>query len=153
MQPANLFRSTGFRLVAWYAVVFGVSVAILLTVVYWIAVAALEQQLEDSVVRETRLLADVYKTRGLEALERGIHRRSTEPMSPRRFYVLQDAAGARIAGNLPPMAPKDPCGSAGSSFHCSSSQRYPLAIRFGATFDGWSVVDVIPSGLRTLSVT
>jgi signal transduction histidine kinase len=105
VQPANLFRSTGFRLAAWYAVVFGASVAILLAVVYWIAVAALEQQLEDSVVRETRLLVDIYNTRGLEAVERGVLRRSIQLTSPRRYYLLQDAAGRRIAGNLAPMAP------------------------------------------------
>ena len=107
MQSRDLFRSTGFRLIAWYVAVFGVSVAILLGVVYWIAVAAVEQQIDDSVLRESRLLADVYATRGLEALERGIKRRTNELGSPRRYYLLQDRTGRFIAGNLSSMAPRE----------------------------------------------
>ena len=94
-------------MVAWYAAVFGASVAILLGVVYWIAMAAVEQQLDDSVLRESRLLADVYATRGREALERGINRRTNELSSPRRYYLLQDAAGHFVAGNLSPMPPRE----------------------------------------------
>ena len=107
MQSPDLFRSTGFRLVAWYAAVFGVSVAILLGVVYWIAIAAVELQLDDSVLRESRLLADVYATRGREALERGIKRRTNELSSPRRYYLFQDETGRFVAGNLAPMAPRE----------------------------------------------
>ena len=107
MQNRDLFRSTGFRLVAWYAAVFGTSVALLLGIVYWIAIAAVEQQLDDSVLREARLLADVYATRGREALERGINRRTNELSSPRRYYLFQDAAGNFVAGNLAPMAPRE----------------------------------------------
>jgi signal transduction histidine kinase len=107
VQSPDLFRSTGFRLVAWYAAVFGVSVAILLGVVYWIAIAAVEQQLDDSVLRESRLLADVYATRGREALERGFNRRTNELSSPRRYYLFQDASGGFVAGNLAPMAPRE----------------------------------------------
>ena len=107
MQSPDLFRSTGFRLVAWYAAVFGASVALLLGIVYWIAIAAVEQQLDDSVLREARLLADVYATRAREALERGINRRTNELSSPRRYYLFQDAAGRFVAGNLAPMAPRE----------------------------------------------
>ena len=42
MSPDSFFRSTSFRLLAWYAAVFGASVAILLFMVYWIALAALD---------------------------------------------------------------------------------------------------------------
>ena len=107
MRSRDLFRSTGFRLIAWYVAVFGVSVAILLGVIYWIAIAAVEQQLDDSVLRESRLLADVYATLGREALERGIRRRTNELSSPRRYYLLQDGSGRFIAGNLSPMAPRE----------------------------------------------
>ena len=107
MQSLDFFRSTGFRLVAWYAALFGASVAILLGVVYWIAVAAVEQQIDDSVLRESRLLADVYATLGRAALERGIKRRTNELSSPRRYYLLQDETGRFVAGNLSPMAPRE----------------------------------------------
>ena len=105
MPPASLFRSTGFRLVAWYAAVFGISVAILLGIVYWIGVSAVEQQLHDSITREMRLLTDVYNTRGVDALERALDRRTSELTSPRRYYRFQDAGGRLIAGNLPRQEP------------------------------------------------
>jgi signal transduction histidine kinase len=105
VQRASLFRSTGFRLVAWYAAVFGVSAAVLLGIVYWIGVSTVEQQLHDSITREMRLLVNVYDTRGLDALERGVNRRTSELTSPRRYYRLQDADGERIGGNLPRLEP------------------------------------------------
>jgi signal transduction histidine kinase len=105
VQRASLFRSTGFRLVAWYAAVFGASAAVLLGIVYWIGVSAVEQQLHDSITREMRLLVNVYDSRGLDALERGVSRRTSELTSPRRYYRLQAADGQRIAGNLPRLEP------------------------------------------------
>jgi signal transduction histidine kinase len=111
VQTARLVRTTGFRLVAWYAAVFGASAAILLGIVYWIGVSAVEQQLYDSVTREMRLLVDVYDTRGREALERAVNRRASELTSPRRYYRLQAADGTRIAGNLPRMEPMQAVGT------------------------------------------
>jgi hypothetical protein len=105
VQRTKLLASTGFRLVAWYVSVFGLSAAILLGAVYWIALSAVEQQMFDSIEREVRLLTGVYDTRGLDALERAVHRRIGELASPRRYYLLQDAGGGRIAGNLPNMEP------------------------------------------------
>ncbi len=107
MSPRNFLRSTSFRLVAWYAVVFGASVAVLLLIVYWTALAAIDQQIDDSVLRETDLLVDIYRTRGVDSVVRGIQRRIGELAPPRRYYLLQDSHGTRIAGNLPPMAPAE----------------------------------------------
>jgi signal transduction histidine kinase len=105
VTPRNLLRSASFRLVAWYAVVFGVSVAVLLLIVYWTALAAIDQQIDESVRRESELLEDIYRSRGVESAVRAIQRRIGELAPPRRYYLLQDAGGARIAGNLPAMAP------------------------------------------------
>src|SRR5581483_3904183 len=55
--------------------------------------------------------------------------------------------------SIPPIEPPAPFGSCRSSFHVSSSQRYPCASRSGGTVDGSSVVDVMPSGFRILRVT
>jgi len=105
VTPRNFLSTASFRLVAWYAAVFGVSVAVLLFSVYWIALAAIDQQLNDSVERESTLLVDIYKSRGMEGMLRGINRRISDLRSPRRFILLQDASGKRLAGNLPPMTP------------------------------------------------
>ncbi len=107
MSPDSFFRSTSFRLLAWYAAVFATSVAILLLIVYWITLAALDQQLSDSVERETDVLVELYRGRGLDSVARAIELRMLDLRPPRRYYLLQNAAGQRIAGNLPPMDPTE----------------------------------------------
>lgn len=107
MSPDNFLRSTSFRLLAWYVAVFGTSVAILLFIVYWITLAALDQQLSDSVERETDVLIELYRGRGLDSVVRAIQLRVVDLRPPRRYYLLQDATGERIAGNLPPMKPTE----------------------------------------------
>ena len=104
-SPHSFFRSTSFRLLAWYAAVFGASVAILFLIVYWITITAFDDQLSDSVEREAEVLVELYRSRGLNPLVRAIELRTVELRPPRRYYLLQDATGKRIAGNLPPMKP------------------------------------------------
>lgn len=105
MSPGNFLRSTSFRLLAWYAGIFGASVAALFFIVYWITLAALDQQLSDSVEREKQVLTELYRGGGLDRLARAIQLRVVDLRPPRRYYLLQDAAGERIAGNLFPMKP------------------------------------------------
>ena len=105
VSPGNFLRSTSFRLLAWYAAVFVASVGILLVIVYWITLAALDQQLSESVERETDVLASLYHDRGTETTVRAIQLRIADLRPPRRYYLLQNAAGERVAGNLPPMKP------------------------------------------------
>src|SRR3990172_2828885 len=107
MSPDSFLRSTTFRLLAWYAAVFGASVAILLFMVYWITLVALDEQLSDSVERETQVLVDLYRNRGLDSVVRAIQLRVVELRPPRRYYLLQDADGKRLAGNLSPMKPTE----------------------------------------------
>lgn len=107
MSPDSFLRSTSFRLLAWYAAVFGASVAILLFIVYWIMLAELDEQLSDSVEREAQVLVELYRSRGLNSVVRAIELRVVELRPPRRYYLLQDATGKRIAGNLPQMKPAE----------------------------------------------
>ena len=101
----SFLRSTSFRLLAWYAAVFGASVAILFLIVYWITITAFDDQLSDSVEREVEVLVELYRSRGFGSLVRAIELRTAELRPPRRYYLLQDASGKRIAGNVPPMKP------------------------------------------------
>jgi len=105
VSPHSFFRTTSFRLLAWYAAVFGTSVAILLVIVFWITLAALDEQLSDSVEREMDVLVELYRGRRLDRVIRAIELRMVDLRPPRRYYLLQDADGERIAGNLPPMRP------------------------------------------------
>jgi signal transduction histidine kinase len=107
VSPGNFLRSTSFRLLAWYAAVFVASVGILLLIVYWITLAALDQQLSESVERETDVLAELYHNRGTESTVRAVQLRIADLRPPRRYYLLQNAAGERIAGNLPSMTPRE----------------------------------------------
>lgn len=81
------------------------SVAILLLIVYWITLAALDQQLSESVEREADVLAELYNSRGSESTIRAIQLRIADLRAPRRYYLLQAATGERLAGNLPPIKP------------------------------------------------
>lgn len=105
MNLGNLLHSTSFRLIAWYVAVFAVSVAILLTVVYWITRAALDQQLTDSVEREMSVLTEIHRVRGMESITRGLQRRIADLKPPRRYFLLQSGTGEKIGGNLPAMSP------------------------------------------------
>lgn len=105
MSPGNFLRSTSFRLLVWYAGIFGASVAALFFIVYWITQATLSQQLSDSVEREKEVLTELYRGGGLDRLARAIQLRVVDLRPPRRYYLLQDAAGEHIAGNLFPMDP------------------------------------------------
>ena len=107
MRPSSFLRSTSFRLLAWYAAVFVGSVAILLLIVYWITLTELDQQLRESVEREADVLVELYRDRGPGSAVRAIQLRIADLRAPRRYYLLQDAAGERIAGNLPPMKPTE----------------------------------------------
>ena len=106
-SPASFFRSTSFRLLAWYAAVFWASVAVLLFIVYWITLAAIDDQLSDSVDREAQVLVELYRGRGLDRIVRAIQVRIADLRPPRRYYLLQGADGERIAGNLPAMTPAE----------------------------------------------
>lgn len=77
----------------------------LFLIVYWITLAALDAQLSDSVEREAEVLVELHRSRGMNRLVRAIELRMADLRSPRRHYLLQDADGKRLAGNLPPMKP------------------------------------------------
>lgn len=105
MQPGSFLRSTSFRLLAWYAGIFVASVAVLFLIVYWITIAALEQQLSDSIERESQVLAELYRGGNTERMVRAIQLRMMDLRPPRRYYLLQNRDGEHIAGNLPQMKP------------------------------------------------
>ena len=106
-SPDRFLHSTSFRLLAWYAVVFGASVVVLLTIVYWITLAAIDGQLSDSVDRESQVLVELYRGGSVDRVARAIQLRVADLRPPRRYYLLQGANGERIAGNLPPREPAE----------------------------------------------
>ncbi len=157
MSPANFLRSTSFRLLAWYAGIFMASVAILFVLVYWITIAALEQQLSDSVERESLVLTELYRSGDTDRMVRAIQLRMMDLRPPRRYYLLQNRAGERIAGNLPQMSPvegnialpvsafvADP-----SDNREDSSEEYPV-VAVGTVLDGGEFLLVGESQFRAV---
>ena len=79
----------------------------LFAIVYWITLGALDRQRSDSVQREMQVLSDLYRERDVDSVVRAIQLRVVDLRPPRRYYLLQDASGVRVAGNLPPMKPAE----------------------------------------------
>ncbi len=157
MSPASFLRSTSFRLLAWYAGIFVASVAVLFVVVYWITIAALEQQLSDSVERESQVLTELYRSGNTDRMVRAIQLRMMDLRPPRRYYLLQNRAGERMAGNLPQMSPVEGNISLPVSAFTAdpsvqredSSEEYPV-VAVGTVLDGGEFLLVGESQFRAV---
>jgi signal transduction histidine kinase len=105
VRRIRLLRTTSFRLSALYAVLFGASAMVLIGVIYWIAIDALRQPLVAAVDGEIATLADIARTGGAGQAAEAIERRLASGGRLTTFYLLQDAGGAKLAGNIPGMTP------------------------------------------------
>jgi signal transduction histidine kinase len=100
----TLFRTSSFRLTLLYAAIFCVSFAVLFGLIYWSSVAFMESQIDTTVARE---IAELEAwTNGADQAQLTAMVDSVTVRSPGVFYLLQDSAGRRLAGNLPAIAPK-----------------------------------------------
>lgn len=94
----KLLKTSTFRLAALYLLLFAISVAALLAYVYWNTAVLLERQTDETIRAEIQALADQYRLRGLAGIIDTVQRRSREETGS--IYLLTDAVGARIAGNI-----------------------------------------------------
>ena len=93
MHPTRIFRTTGFRLAALYAGLFGLSVAILFGVIYWDTAKALRDQVVTSVTDEVAALT--AEGRAPDHIAREIDQRlASGPRTP-HYYLLLDAQGQK----------------------------------------------------------
>ena len=106
MHLTRLWRSTGFRLAALYAGIFGASVLILFAVIYWIAGSALHQQLTANVEGEVAALVNDYQTGGAGHAAESISHRIASRTHATLYYLLLDPAGRKLAGDLPTVPPR-----------------------------------------------
>jgi len=97
-NSVKLFRTSTFRLAALYLSVFAFSVLALLGYVYWNTALLLERQTDDTIRAEVQALADQYRFRGLPGIIETVQRRARDDRAS--IYILADATGKRIAGNL-----------------------------------------------------
>jgi signal transduction histidine kinase len=101
---APFFKTSIFRLTALYVIIFTFSVGILFAVVGYVARSSMHAQIAAAVQREATTLADEYDaTRGSRAPELIELRLRRGALS---YFLLQDANGRRISGNIAPISPE-----------------------------------------------
>jgi signal transduction histidine kinase len=97
----RIFRTASFGLAILYAATFAASTVILGGIVYWTVLDSLERQMAKRIGAEIDLLQEEFKSEGLQELVHEIHERAT--YFPALSYLVLDADGKRLAGNLPAM--------------------------------------------------
>jgi signal transduction histidine kinase len=100
VRPTRLLRTTAFRLAIGYAVLFGGAVAILFAVVYWATTSFAEKQMRAAISGEVAVLAGDAGSGDLPRLARAIDARLGSAGRRAFDYLLLDAAGRRLAGNM-----------------------------------------------------
>jgi signal transduction histidine kinase len=96
----RLLETSTFRLALIYLALFGVSALALLGFLYVRTAVVMEQQTEETIDAEIIGLKEQYQTRGLPGLLQVIERRSAANPNRASVYVLTNAFGDPIAGNL-----------------------------------------------------
>lgn len=107
MRLTRLFRTTGFRLAALYAGLFGVSVLALFGVIYWITSGALHQQVAANIDDEIAELVEDYQNGGFSHTAAAIREQLASSLHPATFYLLLDSGGRKVTGNLPTLRPRN----------------------------------------------
>ena len=106
-----MFRNATMRLIAAHLVLVALSTALVLGSLYWRIGGVIDEEQRAVVEAEIRGLADDYQRGGATALARAIVQRLDNPTERDAVYLLADAQGRRIAGNLaqwpPTVAPDD----------------------------------------------
>jgi signal transduction histidine kinase len=100
----KLFRTTTFRLSLTYVALFGAAAVVAIFYIYWNTTVLLTQQLHQTIDAELKGLAEQYKAGGQDQLVRTVAERSQTPGNS--LYLVADAEGKRVAGNLSAVSPE-----------------------------------------------
>lgn len=97
---ARLLKTTTFRLALLYTAVFASSVGVLFIFVFINTSLFAERQIEAAIQAEVQGLQETFRRDGLQGLAAAIQRRVDPNVRTDGVYILVDAMGSRIAGNL-----------------------------------------------------
>lgn len=100
MRTAHLLQSSTFRLAVLYMALFGASVAVLLTFIYWSTAGYMALQTDDTIEAEVTGLAERYGISGLDGLIRSIDERISRKPNGDAVYLLTDDQLTPLIGNL-----------------------------------------------------
>ena len=101
----RVVRTSTFRLVAIYLVVFALSVAAVLSYTYWQAQRLLQAQVEQTIAADVRGIAEQYAINGLSGVIAVIRARTKKGV-PGGLYLLTTPEGKPLAGNLSRLPPE-----------------------------------------------
>ncbi len=112
MSPGKWLRSSSFRLALVYMMLFGGSVLLLLTFIYWSTAAYMAQQADATIEAEIAGLAERYRTSGLTGLRDTISERISRKPGGYAIYLLADDDLRPLLGNIShwPAVPATPDG-------------------------------------------
>jgi len=101
MKPgASALRSSAARLTLWYLLILILGVGTLLGAVYWATERTLLVEVDRVVEAEHQALSENFDDGGVERLIMVLKRRSDDWGRLGAVYLLADAVGVRLAGNL-----------------------------------------------------
>jgi len=103
MRTSRIFRTASFKLAAAYAILFSASVAVLATVVYFSATAALDHQERMRLQAEAQALRGEFGHGGLPNMLGQIHTRTRAHLAGGFDYGVITDGGTRVYGNIPPI--------------------------------------------------
>jgi len=99
----KLFRATAFRLAIAILAVSAIGAGAVLTVIAWQVVTVVDGEMAQTIEAEAKGLADQYAQGGVRRLGAVIEARTRQPGSS--LYLLTDAAGEPLAGNVEQIPP------------------------------------------------
>jgi signal transduction histidine kinase len=138
----KLFRATAFRLALAILAVSAFGAGVVLTVIAWQVVSVVDGEMAQTIEAEAKGLADQYNQGGVRRLGAVIEARARQPGSS--LYLLTDAAGEPLAGNVEQIPPGvlDHPGFVDTPYHTlAGGDRYRRAL---------ARIYVLPGGFRLL---
>ena len=101
MRLKTLFHTSVFRLTLAYMALFGASAIGLFVFIYWSTFGFLQRQTNAVIDAEIDGLSEQYERRGMVGLADIINERVMRDEERRSVYLLADAIGRPVAGNVP----------------------------------------------------
>jgi signal transduction histidine kinase len=104
LRVPRFARTSSFRLTLLYAGLFALSALVLFGLVYWLATSYIEGQIDAAISTEIAEEQADAQGRGLAGLQAIVHVQA-QHANDGAYYLLENASGQVLAGNLPQMAP------------------------------------------------
>src|ERR1044071_4358353 len=96
----RFFRLTSSRLAILYVLIFAIGITSILSAVYVLTARVLDREVDMVIQAEVNGLIEVYQQGGLLGLIGTLHARADSWGRSGAVYLLSDAYGTRIAGNI-----------------------------------------------------